>query len=202
MSSKIAGALFCLVFALACSKKPQTLADYYAYVNDHGNGLVKTKSTEDIRFTVKYLPHQLLALQNGDSIPSAKKSALSNANSLTFIMDLSPADKGESTDLLYTGVRDYKQYKERILDLNFSLQPMIWLELPGRRVHPALCFLENTYGLSTGKKVWITFSLEELGQSKEGKDLDLVFHDQVFSTGMNHFVFTKESIAEVSGLNL
>jgi hypothetical protein len=196
---KIIDFFFLLVLFCSCKKEFKTEKDFFAWLNAPENGLVKTKEIDQFKITVKYLPTSYLAYletkNNNYSIEQIDSIKCNYINSKTFLLTIEPVDKRKGTDLLFQDAVSYEQYKQRVLDLNFNAAEFIKIKANGNEYLPVLTNMENAYNIDTKKNITLVFVDE--GKSKglfAANELDFTFTDQIFNTGINHFVFSKKDL--------
>jgi hypothetical protein len=194
--------LFC-----SCQQKIEDEHEYLLWINDPGHGLVKRREVGDLIVQAKYLPSDLLAWKelNHQKISDKEKDSLSRFydQSLTFLLSVSPdSSKGATDDILYRGVSNQKDFKRRVNELNFGIEGMIKLLIAGKEYYPVLAVMENTYGTSSSKNFYIVFSSDDKKKiGKAWEEADLVFSDEIFETGINHFIFKREAIENIPVFN-
>ena len=199
--------LGCFFSTVSCKSSIEEEHEYLSYINDATHGLVKEKRVGDLIVQVKYLPSDLLAWKELHTKKSTaqQKDSISTLydQSITFLLSVSPdSSKGATDDILYRGVSDEQSFKQRVSELNFDIERMLKLNAGNKEYYPALAVMENTYGTSSTKNFYIVFSAED--KKKIGtayKELDLVFTDELFATGINHFVFEQEAIEHIPSFN-
>jgi len=175
------------------------------WINDPLHGLVREKYVSGLKITVKYLPPDFLAhkeYQHMDHKSEAAKDSLRvlYSKSKTFLMTIAPDERDgkKHGDLMLTGVKNYKEYKERILNLNFKLEDYVELEVEDDSYIPVLATMINDYDMGSKKEFYLVFSEKE-GQAKldQSEELDFIFDDEYFSSGRTHFIFKKEQLASI-----
>jgi protein-tyrosine-phosphatase len=107
-------------------------------------------------------------------------------------------------DVMYRDISNYSEFKERVTQVNFHADEYIYLVTSGKRLKPLLHTLENTYSLMPQRTIYLVFADENLHKTSSANkdlsydDLELVFEDQLFSTGIHHFLFSKKKLAKLS----
>ncbi len=169
----------------------------------------KKKSVNGIEMAVKMISPQVLADQSlrssGYSYTSSQMDSAiaSYRGGLNFTLTLTPRENGRGhPDLMMKGVNGYKQYADRMLELNFRLNGSIELKAGQETYVPAMVLMENTFGLTRGRTFNLLFADADnperlLNQEK----YDLVFHDPIFGLGTNHFVFHQSDLHPHRELN-
>ena len=174
--------------------------DLYAWMNNEDNGLVKTKYINGIKLTVKYLPPAYLAYKEWvtTEMENSHYQELLKIyeNSRTFLLTIGPDDrKVEGADVMFYNVLNEKDYKQRVQDLNFDIGKYISLNIKDQPMAPRLHTLENTYGLGKHRNIYLVFADDGAdGSLLTAEKLDFKFSDEIFLTGISHFVFNKQDL--------
>ena len=194
-----------------CNKitKIETVEEYLSWLNTEKNGLLKTRYINGFKISVKYLPQDYIVYQELD-----KEKSISEENadsllkkyekSLTFIMTIGPDERErEGGDIMFQGVKNYKEYKERFYDLNFDIENKVALKTMKNTYNPALAAVENIYGLNPGRNIILVFVPTDIDQEDfySSQKIDLVFDDDLFDTGISHFVFKRTDINNIPEFN-
>jgi len=196
---------FCLliIFCSSCGKEISTLSEFNSFVSDSENGLKVSKSVNGVLISVIYTPPEYISLKemelHGFKGKEKYDSLLNNNKaSASFLMIFGPDEsKGNKDDIMYTGLKNFKEYVERAMTLNFDLEQQITLSTEENDYLPVLSSLENTYGLSKDRKINIVFtSLKEQKNLKEAMKYDFIYSDETYDVGILHFEFDKEKIEE------
>ncbi len=165
-------------------------------------GLVKEKQVGSILYKLNFMPASYLAynscLQSGATAPAVKDSLLAGyANSLTFLLNIGPA-KGQDFDITQLGVANYGEFAEQLEQLAFKAADWIALEVNGQVYKPSLVRMENINALEKSRNFMVVFE----NPTVAGKDLTqfdwtFVYADELFNTGVNKFLFSKEAIQKI-----
>lgn len=187
-----------------CQENMQTIDkadDFYRWLNNPANGLLKTRYIAGIRLTVKHLPAQYLAyreLKDEEAVTASYKDSVLALykNNLTFLLTIAPDErKLPDVDIMSLGIRDYNEFKARAARMNFGMKEYVSLKIAARKYQPVLSTLENVYGLSKHRNIYIVFNPGEDPEGfKNAEKLDFVFNDEIFNTGISHFIFHKTNI--------
>ncbi len=197
--------LLILLLTSSCKNKGITdMPSFCKWINQSSNGLTQTKNINDLKLAVKYLPPEYLAMKeavdfNNNASPALYDSLLQlYKKNTTFILTISP-ENSEGGDVMYRDVFDYKEYKQRVHDLNFDFTSYVSIE-SGEKLFPAeLSNLENTYSLSKERNIYVVFSDSVLLGSK---DIDFIFNDEIFNTGISHFTFQTENLKNIPEITI
>ncbi len=179
------------------------------WLNDPSNGLISGKKVGGFDLSMKYMPYDLLAYKEIKKDKSATQEVLDSVaelydNSYTFILSIgSDESAGENFDVMHLGVYDEDAYNQRIRNLNFHLDKYISLETGKSTYKPVLTRLENVYGLSKARMVYIVFAPDsEEEDLLVANELDIKFNDDIFNTGIHHFKFNKSDIVAMPKLKI
>ncbi len=101
-------------------------------------------------------------------------------------------------DMMYLGISNYSEYSRRISTMNFRMNEYITLKTDTVKFTPVLSSLENTYGLSKALNINVVFSPGENHKDVVNSEtLDFILSDDIFNTGISHFVFRREAIEQI-----
>jgi hypothetical protein len=196
-----------------CQQVIKSQADLYKWVHNADNGLIKQKTVDQVALSVKYLPPELLVSRELKGQPTKRKvvdSLLSQyKNGRTFLLNIGLKGKGEKAtvqDILYKDADSYGAYKQRAMEMNFNMAQYIRLKADNKVLVPVIANMENTYSLTKGRNIYLVFSGNKATQQalKQAQKLDIIFTDQLFETGIHHFVFDTnklDNIPQVSYLH-
>lgn len=114
---------------------------------------------------------------------------------LYFEFEVDVSEKNTSTSVMSSGVKSVQDYKNKALTLNFELKDKFKIvNKEGEALAPVLANIENTYDLGSSRKMQIVFEAEALHTHiKKDEHIDVVFMDEIFETGIHHFVFNKST---------
>ena len=184
-----------LALLSACQSKPKDAASYRQWMADPANGLNIIKQTSVFEFSLQYLPTEyrvLKAIEDEATLTKDDRDSLyaSMHQSLYFIFTISPREGRAAGDVMYSGVNDYPDYKQRVQALNFGIKDYWSLRTEAGEFAPVLSNLENTYSLTDYRKLHIVFAPpDSTVHFHDLKPWDVVFNDEVFGTGVSHFVY-------------
>lgn len=188
---------------LACGRQHKVdTAFLTTYAHDPAHGLVCTRSTNGITTTVRIVPAELCALQDlaQDSCAGKLPELLAQQRQqLRVIVELAPDTAHFQGDVMTYGSHDLESYLDNAFRLNFGWEEMAELRCGDRVYTPVLSTLENTYGLSKTRNVMLVFAPTAKGDDalSTAKDLDIVLNNTVFSTGIQHFRFSRTDLSNV-----
>lgn len=189
----------------ACKSTIRTEKELYKWINDKDNGLVQEKTTNGFTLTAKYLPAELLAYREYESdktVPFNKVLENYKKNK-TFLMSIKVDTATRHTgNILFQDAEGYAGYKQRILSFNFGLEEMVSLNYSEKKYKPVLYTLENTFHIVDGKNVYLVFNIDSLKKQNKQDEMDLVFEDVHFSTGITHFQFKVTDLQNIPKIEL
>lgn len=186
-----------------CQQRIKNSTIFFEWLNDPQNGLVKSKKVDGMEITVKYLPPEYLALKElrgKYEADKAKKLKVQYEKSLTFLLTFKPTDKNE-VDIMFRGIRDKQGYDQRLMSLSFEMEKYISLKIKQTSYPPLLSTLEQTYGTTKHRSVYLVFGGENLDIIKKDNLWDIVFEDNIFETGIHHFQFNRDNLLNLPELS-
>lgn len=203
---------YSLLLAVAgCTQVISSRAEMYQWINEPANGLLQSKRVEDLVFTMKYLPPAFLAekemrtqenhnLQVYDSLKSRHEGFY------TFLLHFQVDDPNEaqafSRDVMYEGAQSFQHFQQRAMHLNFNMRDFITLNRKGESIQPALSRLENTYSLTNSRHLYLVFDKKQMDLLPDDTaPLDIRFNDELFNTGIHHFVFHPSDLKKVPAIS-
>lgn len=203
---KLLALLLCSVLMTlmsSCKEEIHTVTEFNQYINNPENGYKQMKSVNGVMITVLYTPPEYIALKKMEE-RNVKDQAVydsllaENKWSASFIMVFGPDEsKGNTNDIMYDGITNFKEYAERALTLNFDMEQNVELHTPKGTFSPTLSSLENTYGLSKDRKVNLVFTPSSTKNELADADhMDFVYSDETFDVGILHFSFDKKHLQE------
>lgn len=201
--------LFALLALNSCNTSTvSSKEELLQYINLNKESFIRKKRVNNFDLAVKYLPGQFFVLKELGSEGGHKKEKADSLmafynNSRTFLLTVSsdgsqmPADE----NVMFYKTEGIEEYKQRALEMNFTMEEYFTLKTERGEFKPVLCNLENTYSAVGHKNFMIVFADSDATSGlMDAKELDLVFEDEFFHTGINHFVFKKEQIDKVPAL--
>lgn len=197
-----------LITVFSCNNKATvSFNELVKWINDKDNGLIKESSIQGLKITLKYLPAQYLALREVETNMSGQDfdSLLSVYKwSHSFLMILGPdEDKGEQFDIMYLNTSGYDDYTQRVYDMNFNIKNYISLKTPQKKYSPVMTNLENVYGLNKSRNIYVVFTPQKENEDMlSAENLDFIFNDEIFNTGIHHFIFDKKDIENIPNVKI
>jgi hypothetical protein len=200
---------FGALMLVSCKPKLLDVPEYLNWINDTGNGLVVYKSINDIQIKALYLsPEYRLYLEGnkgkGISAQTRDSLLLNFKNQIAFLVKIAPS-KSNGGDIMLKNILNYPEYKSRMENMNFHFQEFFELKAGKSAIKPLAYSFENTYGLTTYRNAILVFSKNQFADLTEltnYKWLDLIYYDEIFKTGISHFVFDTEVINDIPKLNI
>ena len=196
--------LLLLILMSSCSKKEiKDIPSFGEWINQTENGLIRIKKINNLKLSVKYLPPEYLALREVSEVHNSTRIMYDSLLKLykknsTFILNISPEGANGNKDVMYAGVNNYKEYKQRVFDLNFDFSSYVFININDKLYPAKLSNLENTYSISNDRNFYLVFSDSILNT---GNDIDFVFDDEIFNTGISHFEFQAKDLKKIPEVN-
>lgn len=196
-----------LILFISCQRGFKDEESFLKWLSNRDNGFVKKASGNGFSLTMKYLPPQYLALLEAKKVDGVKTvnddlyhgKLKQFKDARTFLLTFEHDEKG--VDITKYGVTDMIEFKKRMNTLNFGMKEFVHLRGgDGIKHSPVLASFENIYEINNKKTFYIVFS-KDLIKDKDLKDLDVTYVDEIFETGISHFVFDKEKIDKLPKLN-
>jgi hypothetical protein len=196
--------LFLILMGSSCHQVMDDDTEYLKWINESSHGLVQKKLVGDVELQALFLPPDLLAWKELKGKAYSKQSwdslSASYGKSLNFSLSIGiKAEKGDaSQDILYRGITSEVDFKKRVHELNFGIERAVRLVVKDKDYYPVLAVMESSYGSQGIRKFYIVFSAEDKASlSKDWQEADLIFTDEWFETGINHFRFKRSAIESV-----
>lgn len=185
--------------------KTGNLSEYLEWINDPANGLSKVKYVNGLEIKIKYMPREYLAyldLKSRDKISMEGKDSVINLyqHSFQFMMSIGPDEReGNGPDIMLDGIVNQGEFEERVHLMNFEMERYISLAVDEKEFRPVLSTMENVYGMTSARNIVFVFVPGEKDQDvfAHAEKLDLVYDDELFGLGVNHFLFYKENIQDI-----
>ena len=185
------------IFSVQCTKEISDFPEYMKYLSDVENGLVKKKEIAGISLQVKYLPvdYQVYvdAYKTNKNITNEQVQELREdyKNSTTFMLTLGP-EKGQGFDITRVNLETYEEYAARLDEMNFNMKDFVHLKVGEEIIKPDLAQMESLYGLEKKRDILFVFNTQKL---KPNEDIQFVYKDKLFNTGINIFRFQNKDLA-------
>lgn len=171
--------------------------DYHKWLNEPENGLVKERKVNALIFRVKYLPTEYLVHRELRTAEQAYSQAQIDSiyreyeNGMHFLFSILPSEEGLIQDIVKLGITNYQEYKERVNVMNFGMQELMEMNADGVEINPVIVRMENVYGISAKRDWNVLFVSDAIGAANT---YDLRFEDDIFYSGMHHFVFEAKNL--------
>jgi hypothetical protein len=199
--------VFLLCLQTSCTREFDSVKSIYQWINNPANGLIRSRTIEGFTLTLKYLPPQFVALRDTkESEKPDEKTYDSLLNlynkSYTFLLTIASTENADKNDPMYAGLEGIPDFKVRAGILNFDMPDYISIKTPTSEYRPVLTSMENTYGLKGQRNIYMVFTDDAAENNlMQEKELDIVFNDEIFQTGISHFVFNKDELQSVPGVD-
>lgn len=181
-----------------CSSSFNDINQYFRWMDDPENGLIIKRTSGDKELTMKYLTVPYLVYNDVKEIENPSDILIDSltkvySNSRNFLLTIRSTSHSE--DIMLEGVTNEMEYNQKNMIMNFGISEYLSLKTDaGNTYFPVLVNMENTYGLQKHKNFYIVFAPTDESERDimRSKTLDIVYNDQIFSTGIHHFLFKKE----------
>lgn len=163
------------------------------------SGLSTVQSVNGVKVKATYYHPEYLVLRNCVGCVEAEldSARAKYDSSLTFLLNFGPNEEdGIHGDIMKVDVKNYKEYAERFLRLNFNMADYVSLRYNDLTVPVTIYSLENTFGLTDSRTAYLVFNdgaLRNVLKDASG-EIDLVFDAYEFELGRLKFRFPVESI--------
>ena len=191
--------LLLMAFTVACSNdafRAMKLHEEGSHVKSRrANGLLlraQLVSAETL-LSQDMAANKALQLLDRDSLLTAYKKQV------TILMQIAPdPESGAATDIIHRNAADYSEYKQLVHQLNFGMEERVALQIGTQSYKPVLSTMENIYGLTPERSFLFVFAPGDATDSNfyGTPSMDFVFEDDLFKTGINHFILKKTPFSQ------
>ncbi len=192
--------LVLLVFCVACASETEGEAWETGFDKAADGGVTISKSLNGLRLSARMLPSSQLVAQDlrGERRPQAYIDSLTAIYARNIYIALSLVPEGQSgneVDLMMRDLDSYDEYRERSYNMNFGMEERVKLIVNDIEYRPVLSTLENVYGLHPGRTILFVFTPQrEENEFRRAETFDFIFRDELFATGLQHFVFHRKDM--------
>lgn len=185
---------------LASCSSSLSPSEYVKWVADEDNGLVKTKSIEEISVKVQYkpLPYIIASEMRTNDIESqaykTREKELEGMQYYNLVLDITDA-----RNILNYKVSDMGGQQARIQYLSFGMQQDIYLEEDGKELPCKLFHFERNYNITKERTFLLAF---EQNKNTETKDKTLVINSPVLNTGPIKVKFLAKDLAQLPTMKI
>ncbi|MGB0521997.1 MAG: hypothetical protein ACPGJS_03510 [Flammeovirgaceae bacterium] len=200
----------CLLFLLLiqCQQHIKSDQQFYDWLIEKEHGLIQYKKSEGLLLSAMYLPPEYLALKELKSFKIKTRSLFDslvelNRNHFTFLLVIQ-ADQEESARQLeeYRSVKEYLDDKERIAEL-YHVAQHLRLHTGTKTLKPSISVIETRLGSQLYWALQLAFSENVPWEEVlEGQTIDLAFNDEIFHTGIHHFIFKRVAMQAIPTIKL
>ncbi len=196
--------LWCVLLTQVSCKKTEISEpkDYFGYLANPGNGLVKEKTVAGLSLKAKYIPKDYLvynAVKGFGTVNNTFKDSIEKtySHSLTFMITIGPGEN-ETFDITRVGVDSYEAFAKRMEEMSFNAQEWISLVVKEKDYKPEIVRMENINALEKSRNFIVVFSSAEGSETDLRKsDMCLSYDDELFNTGTSKFMFYSKDIQAV-----
>jgi len=195
---------FIIIFLHFSGCRPKnSFVEYVNYVDDIENGLVQEITSGDIKLICSLKPAEYILIKekfkevlHKDSIKITQDEIKDMDHILFFKLDfLSKAKK----DFLKSGIENEGEYFSRLQYLISDIKNDLVVKVGNDTINCLFSELERDFGLT--QKVTLNLGFSNETTFPENKDLELMFNDKLFGTGIQIFKFDKSALANVPKFN-
>ena len=199
-----------IIFLFGCNRTPSTESEYLKWLADPDHGITQSKTINGTIITVKYIPDEYLVykelkrMSGIGNIGKIRDSLRSKyIHSRTFLLTIAPdVDKKNESDIMYSEVGNYQDYKDRFHSINFNMEENLLLKTEKNSFAPVLAIAENIYSVGNQRTINLVFADNEIASGlMESEELDFEFNDPFFHTGVTHFHFKKSVLENTPEIN-
>lgn len=192
--------VICLLLINSCkhTEKSMTREQLVKYLTNKENGLVKEQEVNGISTSVSYQPAQMLVAQELDGEQKKDTAVIKELEKkykdyYYFLLKYSKDGKEAIRQL-----GDFSRYSDMLQVLSFNMQRFVNATTPQNDTLPLADYLfDQTYGMSDGNTVLLSFEKKQLEKSKT---IDINIGECGFRTGNLKFRFEKEQLEKVPAL--
>ena len=195
--------LLFILFVGCKNKCFETEGQFYKWLNDEENGLIKSYVDESGSITVKYLPPEYLAYNELKSISFTKGQFDSvfadHQNNMCFLISLESSGKYGKSEMLLNNADDMGDFKRKVHELSFQSDEFISLFNGEEELLGSYSALENIYNIDNKKNIIVVFPLNP--KSMDNQEVYLQIDDPVFDSGLHKFLFKREDFNNLPEFN-
>lgn len=186
-----------MLWLCSCGKKQmnfESTKDYLIWASDLSNGALKSKDVNGFKLSAKYLHPEFLAIRECGTCSKSEYDSLQALykTNLSFLVTIGPGE-GEVGDVMKANVTNYAEYSERFLKMNFEFDDRVKL-LNEKTTEQLLVYsLENTYGLTDHRDMYLVFSNSDSLNSPNGV-VEMTVDGNLFGMGICKFRFDKADL--------
>jgi hypothetical protein len=167
--------------------------NYITWVRNPQNGLVKTKTIDDLKFTVQYKPYEYIVCleERSDKVAdTTMKRKVKELDGMQYY-DLKILLKTNEGELLKSGINSMEEYDKRVKYFSFGMQNDIQL-VDGKDTLPCVMYhFERAYDATPVCTLLLGFNKDN---SNAAKPKTLLVYDRTFNKGLLKFTFTEKRL--------
>jgi len=199
------------VFIASCGAPEYLLPEQLNnWVNKEENGLIRTKTIQNVKLTAKFLPSELLAYREWITLESSHIPFDSIVNEyrqaavFQFTMEADKLDKKYGS-LMYYEAFSQEDLSYRINLLSFQIESFLSLRDGENKYFPVLSHFEGFDQIGNKITFQASFILSDFDQERFAKishDVVFSFDDPIWGLGTNHFEFKRKDLHRIPKLKL
>lgn len=197
MKYQIIGVAMMATLLSSCAKKPANIEELEAFIDEPRNGLIQSRTRNEVLAEVKFQPSSLLAtrefLQKEATAYQLDSVCAKYRSHTSFLLTFS-----KNNEELITQNASFSSYSQLIQALSFKMGQYVSLTTSmGDTLRPELCLFDRTYRLDTESRLLVVFP-----EKAQGDKLCLTIKEFGLDCGDMHFYFDANAIRQISDTNL
>lgn len=163
--------------------------------------LTKSKDISDIRFSLSYLPAEILAhleLRNESYDLSKFQRILRNYSEMTYFNFRIEVIEGNG-ELLKYQLRSPAEYEARIRYLSFEMEKDVYLIQGKDTIHPGLLHFERIFEVAPFSNIMFAFDNKEF---KKDLEFTVVYNDRLFEKGFVKYYYKNNQLINIPTISV
>jgi hypothetical protein len=178
---------------ISCKTYIHSDKEYFEWINNYKNGCALNKKCGVVEFELKYLHPEYLAHRDAEGIRANYDSLVSiYKGSRSFVFTVKSSTEDKNFDVLYLNASNPTEYNKRLMTLQYELQSCFYISNGMSVIYPKLCISENSYGISSERRVILVFDMNGCGG--KDKDVTICYTDKLFGNGILEFKVLKSDM--------
>ena len=176
-----------------------TATEFVRWCSDETNQLNKSKEISEVKYHLKYLPKESMAMLD---LRTQKYDYNKFQSTCEYYTELTyfnfkieiPQASGE---LLKYQLKSPQQYEDRIKYMSFEMQNDIYLVQGGDTLRPGLYQFERIFEVAPFATAMMAFDNKKFNKEKE---FTIVFNDKLFDKGLIKFNYKNRQLVNVPNI--
>jgi hypothetical protein len=189
--------LMLILILTSCNTQSVSHQSLMTYVNDESNGLLKIIEHSDSKVKLCYTPHDLILAQEvkGSDYTESQIDSIRNKLAELDYFKLSLSQNGE--DIINQYASNPTIFNKAVEYLSYNISKDLKLIHNHDTLNVLDVMYSSGFGLNKSSEVLMVF---ESSLSKKQGDVQILFNDEFFRTGLNQFEFKIDAIKSVPTL--